>query len=316
MRAATLLAFLALLAAFTWATQHDVLARFAGAPAPAAAIAAAPADAPDAVDPTPYRDTIEAIEAVLYRDTPAAWADPEAVSSLAMALGDRLYADLGPLRGHRALADLVDFAGATGAQAESGYAAPELDAPRAAWETIRAKWFRRAPWFGRTTARLVAAQRPPAPTASLIDLHELWKWAGAIETMVEGGRTAMDRYGEIDVDVAEGTQEERDLVARFQNFAKDWDARVRGLGADAPRQPTPDGEPNLLFAYQALEEAVAQLALATTSEGDAPVPMKWWRTQCLDAATAHLDAARDFLTRAHTGATSSQTASLPAAPTP
>jgi len=316
MRPAKLVAFLALSAFFGWITQHDVLARLAGVREPDAAVERAPDDAPDAIDPTPYRDTIQAIEAVLYRDAPADWSDPETVSSLAMQLGDRLYAGLGPLRGHQAMAELVDFAGAVGSQSESGYAAPELDAPRAAWETIRARWFRRAPWFGRTTARLVAAQRPAPPTASLVDLHELWKWAGAIETMVEGGRPAFDRFGEVHVDVAEGSQDERDLVARFQNFAKDWDGRVRGLGAQAPRRPSADGEPNLLFAYQALEEAVAQLALATTSEGDAAVPMKWWRTQCLDAATAHLDAAREFLARAHTGATTAQTASLPAAPTP
>jgi hypothetical protein len=317
MRPAKLLAFVMLSAFFGWITQHDVLAWLAGTRPPAVAVAAAPDDAPGAIDPTPYRDAIDAIEAVLYRGSPAGWSDPETVSAHAMALGDRLYADLGPLRGHQAMAELVDYAGAVGMQAESGYSAPELDGPRAGWEAFRAKWFRRAPWFGRTTAQLVAAQRPPAPTASLIDLHELWKWAGAIETMVEGGRPALARYGELHVDAAEGSQEERDLVARFQSFATDWDERVRGLGAQAPRRPAPEGEPNLLFAYQALEEAVAQLALATTSEGDAPVPMKWWRTQCLDAAAAHLEAARGFLSRAHTGATTtSQTASLPAAPTP
>lgn len=308
MRAATLLAFLALLAAFTWATQREVLARFAGTPAPSAAVAGATAGP---VDPTPYRDTIEAIEAVLYRETPAAWSDPETVSSLAMQLGDRLYGDVGPLRGHRALAELVDFAGATGAQAESGFAAPELDGPRASWEALRAKWFQSAPWFRRTTASLVAAQRPPAPTASLIALHELWKWAGAIETMVDGGRPALDRYREVLVDAPEGSPEERDLVARFSSFARDWDARVAVLGSVAPRRPGLDGEPNLVFAHQALAEAVAQLALATTSQGDAEIPMKGWRTQCLDGADAHLEAARGFLARAHTGATA-QTAAAPA----
>lgn len=312
MRPATAIAFLALVGAFAWLTQPSVLARF-GAPGGGAADAVAP-DAggdPDALDPTAYRDTLSAIETVLYRDGPAEWSDPDTVATLAMQLGDRLYADLGPLRGRQAMVDLVDFATAVGAQSESGYAAPELDGPRASWEAIRARWFRKAPWFGRTTSRLVASQRPTSPTASLVDVHEIWKWAGAIESFVDGGRRAMERHGEVGVDAPEGSQAERDLVARFQNFARDWDARVRGLAAAAPRRPALDGEANLLYAHQALEQAIQQLTLATTSEGDAPVPMKWWRTQCLDAAAAHLEAARGFLTKARTSG-GTQSAAAPA----
>jgi hypothetical protein len=308
MRPTTAIAALALLGGFAWLTQPAMLARLGatGEAAPAAATRA-----PGLVDPTPYRATIEAIEAVLYREGRAAWSDPETVASLAMQLGDRLYADLGPLRGRPVLVDLVDFATAIGAQAESGYAAPELEGPRAAWEALRTRWFGAAPWFGRTTAGLVAAQRPTAPTASLVDLHETWKWAGAIERFVANGRGALERHGEVGVDAAEGSQAERDLVARFQDFARDWDARVRGLAAVAPHAPSPEGEPNLLFAHQALEQAVQQLALATTPEGDAPIPMKGWRTQCLDAAAAHLEAARGFLAEARTS--SGDIASPPAA---
>jgi hypothetical protein len=94
---------------------------------------------------------------------------------------------------------------------------------------------------------------------------------------------------------AEGSQAERALVRRWLTFARDWDERVRALGGRAPRSPGIDGEQNVVFARQELEQAVRQLALATTSEGDYAVPMKWWRALCLDNAAAHVDAARAAL---------------------
>jgi len=308
MRAARAFACVALLGAVAWLAQPHVLARLAATAPPAEATHAAAA--PGAVDPTPYRDAIVTIESVLYREAPASWGDPEAVAGHAMQLGDRLYADLGPVRGHAALARVVDFAAQLEAQAESGFAAPELHAPRAAWEALRAETFLPAPWFARTTAKLVAAQRPPAPAASLVDLHELWKWAGAIQTTLDGGRVALARHGEVHVDAADGSGAERALVERWLDFARDWDARVLGLGALAPRRPPAGAEPNLLFAHQALEQAVQQLSLATSSDADAPVPTKAWRAECVDAAVAHLEAARGYLSQAHTGAPA-QTAALP-----
>lgn len=310
MRAAIVLTCVVLAGVGAWLAQPHVLARFAPPP-PAPAVVAAPG----AIDPTPYRDAIEAIEAVLYRDRPASWDDPEVASALAMQLGDRLYADLGPPRGNEALTRLVDFASTLGAQADTGFAAPELDAPRAAWEALRAETFQHAPWFARTTARLVAAQRPPPPAASLVDLHELWKWAGAIATIVDDGRPAMDRIGEVQEDVAGPSEADLDRVERWQEFARDWDARVAGTGASAPRRPVAGGEPNLRFAYQALEQALQQLALATSTESGAPVPPKSWRAECLDAAAAHVEAARGYLSQAHTGAPA-QTAALRTSATP
>ena len=316
MRPATLLACAALIAGLAWLAQPGALVQIEARLGSHAESEAVQPGRAGAVDPTPYRDGIEAIEQVLYRDAPATWSDPETVSRTASALGERLYADLGPLRGRKALTDLVDFATSVDAQAESGFAAPELDAPRAAWEALRAEWFQSAPWFQRTTAQLVAAQRPPAPVASLLDLHELWKWAGSIETLVDAGRVEMERPSELQIDDAEASPAERDRVERWQSFARDWDGRVQGLGATAPRRPMANGEPNLVFAHQALEQALQQLALATNAEGDAPVPTKAWRAQCLDAAATHVAAAREFLARAHTGASIAQTASVPAAGPP
>jgi hypothetical protein len=319
----TALAFLACLVAaavLAWTTQRDALLRLAGIEEPPAApvAEALPPDAPDALDPTPYRDAIEPLEAILYRDGPPAWADPDALSAIAKRLADRLYADLGPLRGQHAMADLVDWAGAVGAQADSGYAAPELDAPRASWEVLRARWFRHAPWFARTTAQLVAAQRPAAPTASVVDVLALWDWEAAIEAVSDEGRTALDRFGDGPGDPAAPTDDERAALAQFALFAREWDARVGALDAQAPRRPGPNAEPNLPFAYEALEQATAQLARATAPDGDAPLPPRSWRAQCFDAADAHLQAARRFLARAHTGVTPAptQTAALPAAPAP
>jgi hypothetical protein len=312
MRPASVVALCLLTGALGWGAQPGNLARLAPQAA-AERAATAQSAAPDALDATPYRDAIAAIEDVLYREAPPTWGDPELVSTRAMTLGERLYADLGPPRGPRALTDLVDFATAVAAQADSGFAAPELDAPRAAWEHLRARWFQPAPWFRTTNALLVATQRPPAPTASLVELHEHWKWAATIETMLDDGRPAIERHGDVEADAADGSREEPEFVGRWRDFARDWDDRVHELGLRTPRPPARDGERNLVFAHQALEQALHQLALATSPDGDAAVPTKSWRTQCLDAAATHVAAAREFLGRARTGASHPQTASAPAA---
>lgn len=315
MRPGSFVALVALSGVFTWITQPDVMARLSGMESRRDAAGDTGDDLhprAGAIDPTPYRDGISAIEQVLYRDTPLAPSDPETVSRLAMQLGDRLYADLGPLRGRRALVDLVGFASSLDAQSEIGFAAPTLDGPRADWETLRTTWFDRAPWFRQTTARLVAAQRPPTPAASLDDIQGLREWALGIAALIEGGRTEMQRHGEVMVDAAEGSQAERVLVGRWRTFARDWDERVRALDARAPRDLGLDGEPHLVLARQELEQAVRQLALATTSEGDYAVPMKWWRAQCLDNAATRVESARAELKqiriRVH-----AKTAAVPAA---
>jgi hypothetical protein len=283
MRPATFVALLALAGGFAWVLQPEVLARLAAVPT-------APEDAAGGIDPTPYRAAIETIEGVLYRPAPPDAGSAGVLAGTAHVLGERLYTDLGPLRGREALVRLVDFA--TGVDTEAGYAAPDVQAARASWEALRGELFQPAPWFRATSAALVAAQRPAAPRASRAELGALEGFAAAIEQLAAGGRDALLRHGEQLVDAAEGSREERALVGRWTNYARDWDARVADLAREMPPAPALDGDPAVLFAHQELGRALQQLRLATTSTGEHAVPMKWWREQCLDAAAAHVAEAR------------------------
>jgi hypothetical protein len=279
--------------------------REGSAPAPQARRETAfAAPAGGSIDPAPYRAEIEAIEEVLYRGAPPGLGDVDRVSALAMQLGDRVHADLGPLAGRRALVRLVGFAAEAGAAGEAGYAAPELSLARAEWEALRRELFQPAPWLRTTTARLVAAQTPPVARATPRELGALRDWAAALEELVGSGRKELLRFGEQSVDVAEGSREERALVDRWRSFAREWDARVQQASAQAPPSPLLDGEPHVLQAHQELGQAARQLALATQAVGDYAVPMKWWREQCLDGAAQHLAEARRRLEAARRAAAS------------
>jgi hypothetical protein len=129
------------------------------------------------------------------------------------------------------------------------------------------------------------------------DLLALRSFADEIDAMLQGGRGALMHLHEQGVDAAEGSRAERELLTRFRFFAEEWDARVRALQGRMPAQPGLDGEQHVVFAHQALGQALHQIALATTPVGDYAVPMKWWRQQCLDAAAAQLAEARQQLQR-------------------
>ncbi len=244
------------------------------------------------IDPGAYRDLIESLEAVLYRPETPEFDAPETVGALAMRLGERLYADLGPLAGKRALVDLALFGSEIESSTDAGYATPSLDGPRARWEELRRALFRPAPWFRRTDAALVVAQQPVPHRVAILDLLALRSFADEIDAMLQGARDGLMRFGEPGVDVAEASREERELVRRFRFFAEEWDARVRLLQGRMPHAPPLDGDLHAVGAHQALGQALHQLSLATTSVGDAAVPMKWWRGQCLDAAAARIAEAR------------------------
>lgn len=250
------------------------------------------------LDPAPFRGEIEAIEGVLYMPSPPEYGDPERVARLAMELGARMQAELGHLPGRRAFVALVGFAAEVEAQGEAGYAAPDLGGPRRAWESLRAGLFRPAAWFRRGGARLAAAQQKPEPRAEPGTLASLGAWADDLDALAAAGRREMLAFGEIYVDVAEGSREERTLTAAWHEFAREWDGRVTRACADAPGQPGFDGEMNVVMAWQSLGQAAHQLRVATVSPAEWSVPDEAWRQQSLAQAEGRIAEARAHLARA------------------
>jgi hypothetical protein len=250
------------------------------------------------VDPAPFRGEIEAVEAVLYMPSPPEHGDPERVARLAVELGARMQAELGRLVGRRAFVALLGFASEVEAQGEAGYVAPDLTLPRRAWESLRDEMFRDAPWFRRSGPRLAEAQRKPEPRAEPGVLASLGAWADDLDALAAEGRREMMQFGEMYVDVAEGSREERALEAAWNAFARGWDGRVSGACRQAPGQPGLGGELNVVLAWQSLGQAAHQLRIATVSPAEWSVPDKAWRQQSLAQAEANLAEARSHLEKA------------------
>jgi hypothetical protein len=250
------------------------------------------------LDPGPFRGEIEAIESILYMPSPPEYGDPERAARLAMELGARMQAELGRLAGQRAFLALVGFASELDAQGDVGFAAPDLGGPRRAWERLRGELFVPASWFRRGGTQLAAAQRKPEPRADPGVLGSLRAWADDLDSLADEGRREMLEFGEMYVDVAEGSREERALAAAWNGFAREWDARVTRACAAAPGQPAFDGEMNVVMAWQALGQAAHQLRIATVSPAEWSVPDKAWREQSLAQAEGRIAEARSHLEKA------------------
>jgi hypothetical protein len=299
---AALLAAVVLAAGLAWAwprAQGRIRAwRAASAERHAAGEERGPAFAPArGLDPTPFRVQIEALEAVLYRESPPELGDPERVAALAAELAERVMAQpgVGRLAGIGAMQRLMAFSAGAGAEGDAGYAAPDLARPRRAWESLRAELFAPAAWFQRSSPELVQAQRREAPRADVIVRDGLVAWADTLAALAAAGRTEMAAFGEQLVDAAEGSREEAELVRRWQDFARAWDARVARACQGAPPAPPWDDEPHVVQAHQLLGQAAHQLRMATVPNGDFAVPTRWWREQGLDGADAAIAEARGEL---------------------
>jgi hypothetical protein len=158
--------------------------------------------------------------------------------------------------------------------------------------------FRGAPWFRRSGPHLAQAQRKPEPRAEPGVLASLGAWADALDSLAAAGRREMLEFGEVYVDVAEGSREERALTAAWNAFAREWDGRVSGACSQAPGQPGLGGEMNVVLAWQSLGQAAHQLRIATVSPAEWSVPDKAWRQQSLAQAEANVAEARAHLEKA------------------
>ena len=213
------------------------------------------------LDPTPYRALIEAIESVLYRQSTPESDDGEHVAALARQLGERLYAELGPLVG-RALVELATF-GEIEASTEVGYATPSLDAACELGGAARSCSCRRRETDKRT--QHWSSRNDRAASAPVRDLLALRSFADEIDAMLRGGRALMHLRDRAST---------RGRIARRARLLSVPLLR-RGMGRASlcasgamPAQPALDDEQHFVFAHQALDRALRQIALATTPVGD------------------------------------------------
>ncbi len=248
--------------------------------------------------PAPYRAEIEAIEAVLYRDTETELVDGERVAAAAHQLADHMTAELDRITGHAVLLRLSEFAMEAEADADAGYALPDLARSRRAWQRLRSELFAPAPWLRREGPELAAAQHPAPPRADLLDVAALEGFAKTLAPLLASGRSEMLRYGEIYVDVLEGSQAETELVDDWLTFARRWDTRVGKACAQTPPRPALDDDLHVVMAHQLLGDACHQLRVATVSAGDASIPTKDWRSSSLDQAVERIAEARAQLVEA------------------
>lgn len=210
------------------------------------------------LDPTPFRVEIQALEAVLCRPSPPDLGGCERVAVLAAELAQRVAAQPG-------LGRLA---------------------------ALRAELFVPAAWLRRSSSELVLGQQPEPPRADAIVRDGLVAWADALTALSAAGRSEMAAFGEQLVDAAEGSREERELVARWEACARGWDARVTRACAGAPPAPPRGDEPHLVQAHPPLGQAAHRLRMATVAAGDFSVPTRWWREQSLDRAGGALAEAR------------------------
>ncbi len=250
------------------------------------------------LDPAPYRAEIEAIEAVLYRDTQAEWADGERVAAAARELADHMTAELDRITAHAVLLRLSAFAMEAEANADAGYALPDLARSRRAWQRLRSELFAPAPWLRREGPDLAAVQNPAPRRADWLDIGALERFAKALDPLLASGRREMLAFGEVYVDVPEGSPEEAQLVDDWLAFARRWDERVTKACGQAPARPALDDDLRVVMAHQLLGDACHQLHVATVSAGEASVPMKHWRSSSLDQAAARIAEARAQLAEA------------------
>lgn len=260
----------------------------------------------------PYRTEIEALEAVLYQKRPPAFGDTELAARAAVALAEHVLEAEGRLAGRDAFARLHAFASETDARADVGYAAPDLAGPRRSWEGLRGELFRPAPWLRPADPGLPAAQSPPRPRAAPGDLLALRMWARALAAFRLRSEPELLAFGEVHVDVAEGSAQERTLVDDWLRFARRFDGELDDVARLAPPAPgLGDAEP-VVTSHRLLGEALGQLRLASQSRSDAAVPDKAWRREGLANAARLLSEARARIAAAEDAAEAEPLA-LPAA---
>jgi hypothetical protein len=113
-----------------------------------------------------------------------------------------------------------------------------------------------------------------------------------VADLAASGRDETSYFGEIGVDVAEGTDEAANLGAEWLDWAKGWNQRVEFLAATLPSAPTASAPAELVSAHRALATAIHQLRLVAMTGTGSEVPPRAERTRLFDAADSSIEAAR------------------------
>jgi hypothetical protein len=228
----------------------------------------------DLLDAEAHRESIRAVEIVLYRSTPAELGDGDRVADALLRLAAALAPPDAafPVR-QRALRlyDLISLASAMG---DAGYALPDLASLRPEWEKQRDALFTPAPWFGRTDAPLVAAQTPRPVAVDPAQVTRLRHTVRRLEALANTGEAEVRELGEPQYNIEAPGVSGRGQIARWNIWARRWDARLDDALRELGPRPSSDAELELVLAHQNTSQAANELRLVPQGVGDWPTPFR------------------------------------------
>ena len=255
-------------------------------------------DGSHGIDPVPHRSAIDQLETVLYRRGPTDFGDAETVESVATRLALEIMGD--GLRGRRAGAELLSFAGRVGMRTDVGTSLPSIVGIREEWESVRARVFRPAPWMRTAHADLDAIQEPPPPAMDPRTETVLRDAEGELHRLLRRGQRDVERLGEPVYDPEVPGRADRGQIRAWYDWGEQWRRRLAAamqpVDALSPA-PDPGREPLHDEAVRALREAHEGLRRVPDGAGMWPTPFRpTWESHFRQASSA-LARARETLAR-------------------
>lgn len=269
---------------------------------------------PGDLDPTPYRAEIEAIETILYARHEPGWQTADMASAAVMKLGSSIARRARHPEVREVGARVLTLGSRFGAEADAGYAMPDLARMRRDWETLRNEIFRPAAWFRgnlrpaapasdhaaalaqRATLALDAAQTPAAPDP--VPRREMRRYERLIDELgqqADRGQRQCESLGEPDYDISVPTAHSEKHVASWFAWSREWEGELFDAWDDAPARPGFDAQPELLSAHQKLEQALRDLQMVPRGAGMWPTPFQGQWEQRFASARVNLEEARAYL---------------------
>ena len=229
---------------------------------------------PDRFDAEAYREPIRAVESVLYRATPPELGDGDRAAEALLRLAEALAPPGADFAARQRARSLYDMIGLASGIADAGYALPDLALLRGEWEKQRDALFTPAPWFRRSDAPLVAAQTKRPAAVDPADVTRLRHTVRRLERLADAGEQEVRELGEPDYNSEAPGSAGRAQIARWNAWARSWEARLDAALRELPPPPPFDAELALVLAHQNTSRAAHELRLVPHGVGDWPTPFR------------------------------------------
>lgn len=243
------------------------------------------------LNPALFRGQIVALETALGLGGSVGDPDIGEISRAVLQLADTLQADGGSIA-LRVAPALYDFAHDLDQFKKVGFSNLDLPAVREHWFQLRSGLFKPANWYASDDVGHSGDLEPGATDSRSELVNDFRVLTMSISDLAMSGRDETSYFGEIGVDVANGSDAAAALTIDWNEWAKGWNHRVEYLAASLPAAPSANAEPELATAHKALATAIHQLRLVAMSDTGAAVPSRTQRTRWFDAADAEVEKAR------------------------